>query len=141
MNSIREQLVQAVIACITPAVAPTVLYRQPTVPLAREASPALLLFLESDAILAQANDRVDRALTLRLVALAREDDAFDVVDQIIVAAHAALMSDPSLAGLALRMRELDAEWDAEDADAGAVALPARYEVRYRTFVSNLTRQG
>jgi hypothetical protein len=139
--SLREQLVQAVVACITPAIAPALLYRQPTVPLAREASPALLLFLESDAVLGHANDRVDRALTLKLVALARGDAAFDMVDQLLVAAHAALMSETTLGALALGIRELDAEWEAEDADAGAVALPARYELRYRTTVSDLTRQG
>jgi hypothetical protein len=139
--SLREQLVQAVIAGIAPAIAPVMLYRQPTVALSREASPALLLFLESDAVLAHANDRVDRTLTIRLVALAREDTAFDTVDQLMVTTHAVLMSDPTIAGLALGIRELDAEWEAEDADAGAVALPARYELRYRTVVSDLTRQG
>jgi hypothetical protein len=140
-TSLREQLVQAVIACITPAIAPTPLHRQPTVALPREASPALLLFIESDAVLAHANDRVERALTLKLVALARGDLAFEDADQLIVIAHAALMSDPVLASLSHGVRELDAEWDAEDADAGAVALPARYEIRYRTTVSDLTRQG
>ena len=31
--------------------------------------------------------------------------------------------------------------DPEDADAGAVALPARYEIRYRTHTLDLTRTG
>jgi hypothetical protein len=139
--SLREQLVQVVVAHLTAAIAPTPLLRQPTVPIPREASPALLLFIESDAVLTHANDRVERALTLKLVALARGDLAFEDVDQLLVIAHAALMSDPNLASLSLGVRELDAEWDAEDADAGAVALPARYEIRYRTHAIDLTQTG
>ncbi|MEK8089232.1 hypothetical protein [Thermithiobacillus plumbiphilus] len=140
-SSVRERLVRAVVARIGPAIAPTPLHRQPTVPLSREASPALLLFIEGDQVLAQANDRLDRALTLRLVALAREGDAFDVADALIVAAHGALMAEPSLGGLALGVREIDCEWDTEDADSQALAVPARYEIRYRTLASDLTRQG
>ena len=76
-SSVRERLVRAVVARIGPAIAPTPLHRQPTVPLPREASPALLLFIEGDQVLTQANDRLDRALTLRLVALARERSVYD----------------------------------------------------------------
>lgn len=140
-SSVRERLVRAVVARIGSAIAPTPLHRQPTVPLPREASPALLLFIEGDQVLAQANDRLDRALTLRLVALAREDDAFDVADALIVAAHGALMAEPSLGGLALGVREIDCEWDTEDADSQALAVPARYEIRYRTLASDLTQKG
>ena len=61
-SSVRERLVRAIVARIGPAIAPTPLHRQPTVPLPREASPALLLFIEGDQVLAQANDRLDRAL-------------------------------------------------------------------------------
>jgi hypothetical protein len=51
------------------------------------------------------------------------------------------MSDLNLGGLALAVREVDCDWDQEDADAGAIAVPARYEVRYRTHASDLTRAG
>ena len=140
-SSVRERLVRAIVARIGPAIAPTPLHRQPTVPLPREASPAILLFIEGDQVLAQANDRCERALTLRLVALAREGDAFDVADALIVAAHGALMAEPSLGGLALGVREIDCEWEFDDADAGAAALPARYEIRYRTHAIDLTQTG
>ena len=65
-SSVRERLVRAVVARIGPAIAPTPLHRQPTVPLPREASPSLLLFIEGDQVAALANDRCERALTLRL---------------------------------------------------------------------------
>ena len=49
-----------------------------------------------------------------------------VADQALVAAHAAMLADPNLGGLAIAVREIDCEWEFDDADAGAVALPARY---------------
>ena len=66
--------------------------------------------------------------------VARGADAFDVADQALVAAHAAMLADPNLGGLAIAVREIDCEWEFDDADAGAVALPARYEIRDRKSV-------
>ena len=64
-----------------------------------------------------------------------------VADQALVAAHAAMLADPNLGGLAIAVREIDCEWESDDADAGAVALPARYEIRYRTHAIDLTQTG
>jgi hypothetical protein len=51
------------------------------------------------------------------------------------------MVDPNLDGLVFSIRELDCEWDADDADLGAAVLPARYEIRYRTQTQDLTQTG
>lgn len=141
--SIREQILQALMGLLTPVASAqgATLARSPVIGVTREQSPALLLFPESDIIVERPNDRVERHLVVRLVALARGDDAFIATDELLVAAHGALMTDASLAGLALGLREIDAEWDAEDADAGVVALPARYQIRYRTLANDLTQPG
>ena len=44
MNSIRERLLREVLARLSVAVAPVPVLRYPTVPVTREASPALLMF-------------------------------------------------------------------------------------------------
>lgn len=141
MHSIRERLLRAMVTRLSAAIAPIPVLRQPTVPLTREASPALLLWAEGDQITARANHLVDRLLVVRLAVIARGADAFEVADQLLVAAHAALLADPNLGGLCIAVREIDAEWEAEDADAGAVLLPARYEIRYRTHAIDLTQTG
>lgn len=141
MNSVRERLLRILIDRLTAALAPAPVLRQPATPLPREAGPVLLVFVEGDALTAHANRLVDRSLTVRLVALARGADAFDAADRLIVAAHAAVLADPNLGGLALAVRELDADWDADDLDAGTVTLPARYEIRYRTTLTDLTTTG
>lgn len=141
MPSVRERLLRAIVTRLGAAIAPIPVLRQPTVPLTREASPALLLWAEGDQITARANHLVDRLLVVRLAVVARGADAFEVADQLLVAAHAALLADPNLGGLCIAVREIDAEWEAEDADAGAVLLPVRYEIRYRTHAIDLTQTG
>lgn len=141
MNSVRERLLRTLVDRLTAALAPAPVLRQPATPLPREAGPVLLVFVEGDALTAHANRLVDRSLTVRLVALARGADAFDAADRLIVAAHAAVLADPNLGGLALAVRELDADWDADDLDAGTAMLPARYEIRYRTTLTDLTTTG
>ena len=141
MNSVRERLLRILIDRLRAALAPAPVLRQPATPLPREVGPALLVSVEGDALIAHANRLTDRALTVRLVALARGADAFDAADRLIVAAHAAVLADPNLGGLALAVRELDADWDVDDLDAGTVMLPARYEIRYRTVLTDLTQTG
>lgn len=145
-QSIREQILQALMTALAPVAAAqgATLLRSPVHGVPREASPALLVFPESDTIVERPNDRVERQLVVRLVALARETGAGPpeaLADQILVAAHAALFAHANLGGLALGLRELDGEWDVEDADAGAAAMPARYQITYRTLATDLTQPG
>ena len=141
MNSVRERILREIIARLSSAIAPFPVLRMPGVPITREASPALLLFIDGDSITAHANHLVDRLLIVRLALVARGANAFDVADQALVAAHAAMIAAPNLSGLAIAVREIDCEWEFDDADAGAVALPARYEIRYRTHAIDLTQTG
>ena len=145
-NSIREQILLAALAAVRPHAESlgATLHRSPTVAISREQCPALVVFPESESITERANDRVTRELTVRLVALARavppaipETEA----DRLITAAHAALLADRNLGGLALGLREQECEWDVEDADAVAATIPARYCVTYRTLDTDLSAKG
>ena len=145
-NSIREQLLLALLAAVRPAVTAlgATLHRSPTVALTREQCPALVVFPEGEAITERANDRVTRELMVRLVALARAVPPVapeTAADQLLTAAHAALLADGNLGGLALGVRELDCEWEVEDADAVAAAIPARYRITYRTLARDLAIPG
>ena len=44
-------------------------------------------------------------------------------------------------GLRRAFREQESEWELEDADAVAVALPARYRLTYRTLANDLSTLG
>ena len=145
-HSIREQILLAVLAAVRPHAQSfgATLHRSPTVAISREQCPALVVFPESESITERANDRVTRELTVRVVALARavppaipESEA----DRLLTAAHAALMADGTLGGLALGIREQECDWEVEDADAVAAAIPARYRITYRTRAHDLSTPG
>jgi len=145
-QSLRENILQAVVALLSPiamAQGATVI-RSPPTGITREQSPALLIFPESDAVSPRINDRVERQLVLRMVAIARETSLGApeaIADALLVAAHAALFASANLGGLCLALRELECEWDVEDADATAAAIPARYQITYRTLASDISMIG
>ena len=145
-NSIREQIVLAVVQLLAPVafLHGAQVLRSPTTGITREHSPALLIIPESDAVSPRINDRVERQLVLRMVALARETQGSApeaIADALLVAAHAALFANANLGGLCLGLRELDCEWDVEDADTTAAAIPARYQITYRTLASDISKIG
>ena len=145
-TSIRERLLQEIINRLSPLAHAegAQIKRSPTTAISRDASPALLLFPEAESIAQRANDRIERHLIVRLVAVARETsgEAAEVIaDRLQVAAHAALFADVNFGGLCIGLQQLDCEWDIEDADATAASIPTRYQVTYRTLVHDLTAQG
>lgn len=144
--SVRERILQAILQRLQGAAESlsVKVVRSPTAAISREQSPTLALYPESDTIRERPNDRVERELVIRVVSIARTTTTEGPeiqADRLLVAAHRALMAEVTLGGLALGVRELDSEWDVEDADATACAIPARYEVRYRTLASDLTQTG
>jgi hypothetical protein len=145
-QSIREQILQAVVGLLAPVASlqGAQILRSPTTGITREQSPALLIFPESDAVSPRINDRVERQLVLRMVAVARETVGSApeaIADALLVAAHSALFANANLGGLCLGLRELECEWDVEDADATAAAIPARYQITYRTLASDISIIG
>lgn len=145
MQSIREQLIQAVVTSLIPVAADQVatIRRQPTVPTDRAHSPALLVFPESETV-RRVNDRSERELVLRIVAVAlgtATESPEPVADRLMTAAHLAILADVTLGGLALGIRELDCDWQQDDADMEAAAIPARYQISYRTLASDISQKG
>ena len=145
-TSIRERLLQEIINRLSPLAHAegAQIKRSPTTAISRDESPELLLFPEAESIAQRANDRIERHLIVRLVAMARETsgEAAEVIaDRLQVAAHAALFADVNFGGLCIGLQQLDCEWDIEDADATAASIPTRYQVTYRTLVHDLTAQG
>ena len=145
MQSIREQIIQTIVARLTPVASGqgATIRRQPTVPTDRAQLPALLVFPESEAV-RRINDRTERELVIRVVALAAgsaTERPEPAVDRLMTAAHASLLADVTLVGLALGMEETDTEWQQDDADMDVAALPSRYRITYRTLALDLTQKG
>ena len=145
-QSIRERILQAIVGVLTPVAtdqAATV-WRTPSVSITREQCPALVVFPESESLGDRANDRVTRELTVRITALTRAvppDIAETQADALLCAAHAALMVDTNLGGLALGIREVESEWEVDDADGVAASTSARYQITYRTLIADIAIQA
>ena len=51
------------------------------------------------------------------------------------------MVDTNLGGLALGIREVESEWEVDDADAVAASTSARYQITYRTLIADISIQA
>ena len=145
MQSIREQIIQTVVLKLTTVASGqgATIRRQPTVPTDRAQMPALLVFPESEAV-RRVNDRTERELVIRIVALAigtATGSPEPVADRLLTAAHTALLADVTLGGLSLGLEETDTDWQQDDADMDVAALPSRYRITYRTLAHDLTQKG
>ena len=141
-QSRREQLIREVVTRCQAAIAPTAVLRQPTIAIPREQTPVLLVAVLSDAPVTRSNDRMERELVLRILAHARDPtDGYAVADDLLCRAHLALLADASLGGLAVSLSEMEAEYQVEDADVEAIAIPALYRITYRTLVSDISQGG
>jgi hypothetical protein len=79
---------------------------------------------------------------LRIIGHARDPtDGYAVADDLLCRAHSALLLDATFGGLALNIAEMDADYQAEDADVEAIAIPAYYRITYRTLVSDISQGG
>ena len=142
MISRRELLIRAVIGCCQAAVTPATVLRQPTIAIARDQTPALVLSIVSDAPVKRSNDRMERELVVRLTSYVRDPtDGFAVADDLLCKAHLGLLADTTLGGLALGLAEMEADYQAEDADVESIAIPAIYRITYRTLVSDISQGG
>jgi hypothetical protein len=142
MISRRELLIRAVMGCCQVAVTPAAVLRQPTTAIARNQTPALILVIVSDAPVKCSNDRMERELVIRLTGYARDPtDGYAVADELLCRAHLALLADTTLGGLALGVAEMEADYQADDADVEAIAIPAFYRITYRTLVSDISQGG
>lgn len=144
--SIRERILQTIVTVLTPVASSlgATVWRTPSVAITRDQCPALVVFAEGELISLRANVCVTRELTVRITAVARAVPPTvpeTRADELLCAAHLALMQDANLGGLALGVREIECDWEVEDADAVACAMPARYQVTYRTLVRDLSIQG
>ena len=141
-QSRREQIIRNVLTRCLAAISPTAVLRQPTIAIPREQTPVLLVAVLSDAPVTRSNDRMERELVLRILAHARDPtDGFAVADDLLCRAHLALLADATLGGLALSLSEMEADYQVEDADMEAIAIPASYRITYRTLVSDISQGG
>ena len=141
MQPVRERIVREVVTAVTAAVAPVPVIRQPAYALS-DVREAVIVVVESDGIVRRSNDRAERAMTIRVEAVSgSKADPFAAADALIAKAHSAIVASPALAALVLKIDEKTVEYQSDYLETFLAAVPSRYEITYRTMLSDLTIQG
>lgn len=145
-NSIRERILRVIFDRVKLAVNPLFAYvfRTPTIPISKDQSPAIVISLESDEVVRQANDRVDHKLLIKIIPVVRgivSSVSQNEADLLLVAAHNELMKDVTFGGLATGFYEVSCDFEMEDSDNTADIIPAKYAIEYRVLKKDMTKKG
>lgn len=140
MASKREQILQAVGAKLA-----TVggiggrVYRSRADAIAREQSPCITYDWANEEAMDPATVFAERRISVFVSVFVRGDEPDRLADPIITEAHAALMADTTLSGLALDIALGAASFDYESADKTAGKLTHEYEVMFRHAYANMNQ--
>lgn len=137
MSSKREQILTALVTMLT-GVTPNV-FRSRVTAIDRAISPAIIVRPEEDIPEKQFYGVVISTLAVAIDVYTRGDVPDQLADPIIVAAHALIMADPTIGGLASVTIQGPSKWEMHDADQVAGLSTFLYHVRYTTQVSDLTQ--
>lgn len=140
MPSKREQILSAVATLLTGATpAGANVFRSRVTAIGRGDAPAIIVRPEEDIPEKQFAGMVISTAAVAIDVYTRGDVPDQLADPIIVAAHAWIMADPTLGGLASLTLQGPAKWESHEADQTAGFATFIYHVRYTTKVSDLTQ--
>ena len=137
MSSIRDQIVAAVATLAH--VTGTTVFRSRRAPIER--AEGIVVFVEpaEETVDNRSVGQAIRDLVLDISVFIRSATPDSALDSTLVAIHAALMADPTLAGKCARIIEEGTTWTTEEADLTALEVSMRYRIRYATQTNALDR--
>lgn len=131
MSSIREQITVAVAGKVNVSGVAAV-YRSRLAPIDRDEGIVVRVLPKDEVVENRSNGIAIRDFTLEILLQVRSDTPDTTADPLVIAMHAALMSDQTLGGLCNRIIEEGTEWTLDDADAVACEVSLKYRIRYLT---------
>ncbi|WP_025041026.1 hypothetical protein [Nitrosospira briensis] len=140
MPSKREQILSALVTLLTGTTpAGASVFRSRVTAIGRDESPAIIVRPEEDIPEKQFAGVTIATLAVAIDVYTRGDVPDQLADPIIVAAHARIMVDPTLGGLASLTLQGPAKWESHEADQTAGFSTFIYHIRYTTQVFDLTQ--
>jgi len=139
MPSKREQILAkfAQVLAATAGVAGRV-YRSSPEPSTLDETPCLEIRWSAENASPETVPQLERTLTVHVSVLARGDVPDTEADAVIVSAHALIMADPSLGGLAIDTRLDSAGFEFVSADQTGGRLTHDYAVKFRHSYADMT---
>ena len=139
MDSKREQILAAITTSLagTSGVG-TRIYRSRVEAFARNEAPAIVVEGGRETATVISNCKLDWTLDVLVAIYARGAVPDQLADPVRVSAHAKLMADRTIGGLAMDIVPTSVDPQLEAADQPALWMVCTYQVRYRTAATDLT---
>lgn len=132
MATKREQILQAIKAKLAAQVTGvTGVYRSRADKFAGTEAPALNLMPDQEQPEENALAFIDARTDIEVQVFHRGNEPDSLADPFVQAVHTAMMSDPTLAGLAIDMTEGATSWDFDETDRTSLLVRMRFTVWYR----------
>lgn len=136
--SVRETLLAAVAALLTNTTpAGANVFRSRVVALTRNELPAIVVKPKAETVDNETRKLAFRNLGIEIEVHVRGDIPDQQADATLVAIHAALMADRTLAGKCAYILETETQWDFADADQSAGMIVMSYDITYVTTFNSL----
>ena len=139
MSSKREQILAAITTSLagTSGVG-TRIYRSRVEAFARNEAPAIVVEGGRETAATYSTCKLDWSMDVLVAIYARGNIPDQLADPVRVSAHAKLMADRSIGGLAIDIVPTSVDPQLESADQPALWMVCTYQVRYRTAANDLT---
>ena len=139
MTTKRETILAAVRTALTGTTGvSTRIYRSRVEAFARNEAPAIVIEGGRETAETLSNCKLDWTMDVLVAIHARGIIPDQVADPVWASAHAKLMADRTLGGLALDIVPTSVDPQLEAADQPALWMVCTYQVRYRTAITDLT---
>ena len=141
MTTLREQITARVTAVLTNATpAGANVFRSRENSITRAMVPAITVMPDNEQDTRAGSFTDKHELTLAIEIFTRGDPWDQQADATAEAAHKVLVSDPTIAALAVDVRKLSTDYESQEADRTAGTLSARYLITYFSKSSDLSAQ-
>lgn len=134
----REQIIQALAASVASLPGVSGVYRSRVEAYSRDESPALTIEAGQAIPTIHAQCKIDWSLDVLVSAYARGTVPDTAADAVLTAAHALLMADRTVGGLAINVVPGPVTTDLERADAASCWMTAAFTITFRTAIHDLT---
>ena len=139
MASKRERILQRIVTVLTPTTGISGrVYRSDPEGTSRDDIPCINVTWGSEQPSPETVPMLERTLTVQVSVLTRGDTPDVLADPIISDAHARIMADATLTGLAIDTHLESATFEVVSADQSAGRLTHEYSVKFRHSYSDLT---
>ena len=139
MASIREQILSALTTTLGSTTGVTAVYRSRAAAIARAEAPVLIVQPGPGRAQRHSTCKLHHTMDVEVIVHTRGDIPDVLVDPIIVSAHALIMADTTIGGLATDITPTNDNPQLDPADLSSMWWVHTYEVQYRTREGDITQ--